>query len=40
MNTNGFSGSELDPMIEMVVRAIVKRLAHKAVDECMDMVRE
>lgn len=40
MNTNGFSGSELDPMIEMVIRAIVKRVAHRAVDECMDMVRE
>ena len=40
INLNGFSGSELDPMIEMVIRAIVKRVAHRAVDECMDMVRE
>ncbi len=40
MKQNGFSGSELDPMIEMVIRAIVKRVAHRAMNECMDMVRE
>ena len=37
---DGISGSELDPMIEMVIRAIVKRVAHRAMNECMDMVRE